>query len=266
MTSAWCSDGLPGRRLETVAWVAFDLETTGLDPGRHAIREYAAYSVTPHGEISVVAEWCDDVDGADGFIPGLVEVANRVAAGAVLVVHNLVFDLSFLAVRPDAPAQLLRPPAWMCTLRMLPAPRSLDQLAGALGVTIDGRHTAAGDAGALAAALATLLIRAPDRGILDVGALAADAWAGGVSTGAPARARPHDVASGWPGVRANLDRVVPISPVLRSQRGAFAGCLRLLADSQRGPAHPIEHEAVVAALRGADITVCVLDVLVGEMG
>ena len=261
MKAIWCSDGLDARRLGSVSWIALDIETTGLDPGRHAIREYAAFSVTSRGEVATVAAWEAEVQGADRFVAGLVEIANRIEAGDVLVAHNIAFDLSFLAVRPDVPDALLRPSAWMCTLRMLNAPRSLDRLASALGVTIEGRHSAAGDARGLADLLAAMLARSSDRNVTGVGAMFAGigARAAGLAPRGAER-----VASGWSGIRAQVDHVVPIPAITLGQRVAFAGVARLVADRRHGPVHLIESDAIAAALCGAGVTACVLDILLEE--
>ncbi len=262
MTTTWCSDGLETRSLDGISWMALDTETTGLDPGRHAIREYAAYAVTSRGEVTATASWHEDVDDEERFGAGLLEIAARIDAGAVLVAHNLAFDLSFLAVRPDVPAGVLRPSAWMCTLRMLTAPRSLERLAGTLGVTIGDRHTATGDARGLADLLAALLRHSSDRGIGTVGEMVSDA--GGRSSRVADRTTGR-ATNGWSEIREQLDHVVPIPAITMHQRAVFDAAVRLLEDCQRGPTHPIESDALGSALRGAEFTACALDIVVAEM-
>lgn len=261
-SSPWCSEGLLTRSLDAVSWLVLDLETTGLDPCRHVIRECAAFSVSPRLQVGLEATWRVDVDEPDGLERCLVGVAARVRAGAVLVAHNIAFDLSFLAVRPEAPVELIRPGAWMCTLRRPGALRRLEDLAAQLGVSIEGRHTAVGDARALADVLVSLLARAEARGALDVGSALADGHAreGGLS-----RSGPLHGGTGWGGVRAEIEHVVPMAFVTTSQRTALRSVIRLLAEPGHGPAHPVEHNALVAALNGAAITRSALDLLLDEL-
>lgn len=259
----WCSPGLATRHPRDVSWLALDLETSGLDPCRHTILEYAAFSISPDGEIGTISAWRADADGEERFVEGLEAAANRLRAGAVLVAHNITFDLGFLAVRPDVPDAVVRPSAWMCTLRMLAGQQSLDRLAAGLGVSIQGRHTAVGDARGLGDALAAMLHLAASRKTASIGAMVADLLVGG---GRPEDRLPPDRAvEGWHGVRAELDHAVPIASVTAAQRIAFGAATRLLEDRGRGPSHPIEHEVFVAALRGADIQGSALDLLVEEM-
>jgi len=265
MSADWCSHGLDERQLGELSWVTLDLETTGLEPGRHTIREYASYSVSPAGDVAMLAAWHDATDGADRFLEGLDEIAKQVRAGDVLVAHNIVFDLAFLAVLPSAPVELVRPPLWLCTMRMLSEPRRLEHLAGRLGVVHETPHTAAGDARALADTLATVLTEAATSQIGEVGHMADYADARCVAR--TRRGGPHAnrAAGGWVGLRRTLDHVVPISTVTNQQRATFDAAARLLADASSGPMHPVESAALASALRGVAITASALDILVREM-
>lgn len=259
----WCSAAIGGARLEDMSWLVFDVETSGLDPGRHAIREYAACAVSTTRETSMVTAWSSEEDGPEDFVLGLAEVAAALRAGMVLVAHNLAFELAFLATRPDAPDELVRPDRWLCTLRMLPAPESLDALAARLGVPIEGRHTAVGDVRTLAGVLVALMDRAEASEIDALGDMAAVVPSGRrLPSESRVNGRP---VSGWEGVRRQIDHVVPCALVSRDQRAAFRAAIRLLADRRAGPLHPLENDALVVALRGAGITASGLDVLLSEL-
>lgn len=259
----WCSAGLHQERLDEISWLVVDLETSGLDPNRHTIREYAACSVSAHGEISKTAAWSDAAPDAAGFGDGFVKIAAELESGAILAAHNIAFDLAFLAMHARAPAKLVRPSRWLCTMRMLSTPQSLDALAAGLGVPVVGRHTATGDAHTLAAVLVTLLRRARARDVVDVEGMVASAPVARV--GSSIASVPSSAVAGWAGIRAALDHVVPSASVSREQRTAFAAAGRVLLDRRFGPTHPVEHDAVVATLRGAGITASTVDVLVSEI-
>jgi hypothetical protein len=260
----WMSSGLGERKLDDLWWIALDLETTGLDPGRDAIREYAAFATSPSGDVELITSWAD-VGGetGKGFVAGLETIAGRVVHGAVLVAHHLAFDLSFLAACPDAPETLVRPPVWLCSMRALAGTESLDWLADRLDVGITGRHTAVGDAHALACVLAGLVTRVRAAGGSDVQALLEAAPGNAHRRGRPGR-RTQDVG-GWESVRGGLDHVVPIRAVTRSQRHAFRSVTRLLERPALGPRHLIDAEACVLSLRAAGIHAAALDLLVGEL-
>lgn len=98
------------------------------------------------------------------------EIRERLA-GRVFVAHNATFDWRFVSeeVRRSTGDDLQGPR--LCTVRMarrfLPelSRRSLDEVTRFLGLTIEARHRAAGDAVATAQALCRMLELAEDEGI-----------------------------------------------------------------------------------------------------
>lgn len=147
-------------------WIALDLETTGLSPTRHEIRELAA---VPFGID-------DDQEHVLYFTPAdfqrpaarsrLAQLLPTIGEGSVLVAHNAAFDLAFLAealrrtgVRPF----VLRA---YCTLRLARAllpnlPRyDLASLRESLHLESGEPHVALADARAVAALFTALVQRA----------------------------------------------------------------------------------------------------------
>lgn len=261
--TVWCSPAAATALLGDVDWLVLDLETTGLTPGRHLITEFSAASFAGSSGCKFVAEWTADEVG--GQLPAAIprRVSAAVRPTTVVVAHNLAFDLSFLAALPAASESLFRPSRWVCTMRMLARREALDSLAATLGVPVTGRHTATGDVQTLARVLAGLVERTEVAG----GALVQDMELGlppGWRSGAARRRTPE--TPGWGDVRAGLDDVVPGALLTADQREAFAAVRRLLVDERAGPAHPLEFEAVLSALRAADVTASGLDVLRTEIG
>jgi DNA polymerase III epsilon subunit-like protein len=151
-------------------WIALDLETTGLSPTRHEIRQLA---VVPFGI---------DADHTEHFLrfnPGdfhphprpatrsrLVEILRVIGEESVLVAHNAAFDLAFLA---EALRRLRILPFDLrayCTLRLaralLPDLQRYDlaALQTALGLAGGDRHVALADARAVAGIFKALVQRA----------------------------------------------------------------------------------------------------------
>lgn len=256
----WCSRDLEHESLADVRWVAIDLETSGLIAARDRVLEAAAYSSECGTGPSLVAAWRDEGGTGDQLSAGLERIAAALDGNAVLVAHNLAFDLGFLAMVPQAPRALVRPSRWVCTLELLAQPVALDVLAALLGVAVEGRHTADGDARALCEVVTALAGRARAAGNESVGGLA-DALPGYRGKQRP---NPASVVPGWRAVRQALDHVVPAPSVSKEQRSAFAGILRTLADPLLGPADPLAHDAVVTTLRGAGVTASGFDILNAE--
>lgn len=141
-------------------WIALDLETTGLSPTRHEIRELA---MVPFGIEESHAALVLNFNSGDFKAPSepvtrarLIEAARLAGDGAVLVAHNAAFDLAFLAEalrRVRVSPFILR---GYCTLRLarklLPASPSYDlaALQAALGLNGGKRHVALNDARAVA--------------------------------------------------------------------------------------------------------------------
>jgi DNA polymerase III epsilon subunit-like protein len=159
-------------------WVALDLETTGLSPTRHEIRELAA---VPFGIDDDRTEHALRFTPAD-FHPSprsatrsrLAELLHTIGEGSVIVAHNAAFDLAFLgeALRRAR----LRPFVLRayCTLRLaralLPdlAGYDLASLQQALHLKAGKPHVALSDARAVAAVFTALMQRA---GLVDEQAL-----------------------------------------------------------------------------------------------
>ncbi len=169
---------------------ALDTETTGLDPRSARVVQVGA--VRLHGAMvmpqdrfaslvapgiaippaSIAIHGIDDAALAGA--PGFAAVAPRLAAwlgGAVLVGHTIAYDLAVLA-REHALAGLAwsAPPALdVRLLARLANPGlmhdDLDRLCATLGVAIEGRHTAPGDALATALVFAALVPPLRARGI-----------------------------------------------------------------------------------------------------
>src|SRR6266850_2558374 len=176
------------RPLGEVAFVVVDLETTGGGPAGSGVTEIGAVRVqggllvdsfvtlvNPGGPIPpFVSHLTGITDTMVADAPPLAEALPRFiefAGDAVLVAHNAAFDVGhlnaaqkWLAGRPlDLPS--------LCTLRLarrlLPGlrRRSLDSVAGALGIDCAGRHRALPDARIAAEILCVFLERARERGI-----------------------------------------------------------------------------------------------------
>jgi DNA polymerase III epsilon subunit-like protein len=150
-------------------WVALDLETTGLSPTRHEIRELA---VVPFG-INDQTEHVLRFTRADFQTSArtrararLSTLTQMIGEGSVLVAHNAAFDLAFLAEalrRARVRHFVLRA---YCTLRLARKlfpkfPRyDLASLTKALGIDGGKPHVALADARAVAALFMALAERA----------------------------------------------------------------------------------------------------------
>lgn len=151
-------------------WIALDLETTGLSPTRHAIRELA---VVPFGIDDDHTEHVLRFTPLD-FHPvprpatrsRLVELLRAIGEDSVLVAHNAAFDLAFLAEalrRTRVSPYILRA---YCTLRLAHAllpdlPRyDLAALRAELHLECGQPHVALADARAVGALFKELAERA----------------------------------------------------------------------------------------------------------
>jgi len=121
-------------------------------------------------------------DGALRGAPPFEAIADTVLAslaGSVFVAHSVRFDWGFVAAELERTRGLLLQGPRLCTVRLarrlLPPldRRNLDSVADFLGITIENRHRAAGDAVATARIFAKLLAIAVGRGALTLAALAA---------------------------------------------------------------------------------------------
>ncbi|GHO42679.1 exonuclease domain-containing protein [Ktedonospora formicarum] len=186
--TAWKSTQIP---LEAVDFVVIDTETTGLRPGPDRVIEVAAVRVRngmvidtfqslvhPERRVppfivrftGITPDMLADAPKAREIMPAFM----RFIDGAVLVGHNLSFDLNFLSHE----AQLLGLPfpidgldTILLARRLLPGLKrfKLDMVAQYLKITTHDRHRAFGDAQVTAEVFLHLLERARAQGMLSLG-------------------------------------------------------------------------------------------------
>jgi DNA polymerase III epsilon subunit-like protein len=186
---------LPIETLLDPGFVAIDLETTGLDPRRDDVVSLAAIPfvggrpergyvtlVDPRRPIPRASTRIHGIDDARvAGAPTLTEVLPRldgICAGRLLVGHDVAFDLAVLA-RARRRRGLAEPEAFALDTRRLtvalyPAWRrvsELESVAARLGIEVEGRHTAEGDARLAGAILVSLLDEFRRRGVRTIGAL-----------------------------------------------------------------------------------------------
>lgn len=165
------ADGLEDARLAELAYTAFDTETTGLYPSegdeiieigavriingkllrgecfeqlidpRRALRPEA---VQVHG---ITAERLAGQPGIETVLPAF----HAFAADTVLIAHNAAFDMRFLQLKEDVTGLCFEQPVLdtlllSAVLHPDEASHRIDAIAARLGVTVEGRHTALGDA------------------------------------------------------------------------------------------------------------------------
>lgn len=182
------------RALSDLAYTVFDTETTGLDPaGGDEILQIGATRIV-NGRI--LSSECFDqlVDpgrtipeagiAVHGIRPEMVRgkpsiarvlpAFHAFAADTVLVGHNVAFDMRFLTLKEEASGVAFDQPV-LDTLLLAglahPGEEShgLEAIAGRLGVTVAGRHTALGDALVTAEIFLKLLPLLRARGIRTLG-------------------------------------------------------------------------------------------------
>jgi signal-transduction protein with cAMP-binding, CBS, and nucleotidyltransferase domain/DNA polymerase III epsilon subunit-like protein len=183
------SSARPSGLLADQAFVALDLETTGLDVRRDRIMQIGAVRlsgftiaedhfdrlVDPQMPIPELAERIHGIGAADvAGKPGIAEVMEELAAwigDAVIIGHSIAFDLAVLRFEAARVGFSWREPRWL-DIGLLAAgldarhvDTSLDDLALAAGIDIKGRHTALGDARAAAEVFASLAPRLRAAGV-----------------------------------------------------------------------------------------------------
>ncbi len=199
--------------LDEVDFVVLDTETTGLRPGPDRVIEVAAVRVR-HGEVvnsfqsllnpgrplppfivrftGISQEMLQDAPRAQEIMPDFLEFID----GAILVGHNLGFDLNFLTHE----AQLLSRAFPLDGLDTIPLARrflpglkrfKLDMVAEHLKIPPRTRHRALGDAETTAAVFLCILERARTQGITTLGHLCRRlqlpvAWSGDITQLEPA--------------------------------------------------------------------------------
>jgi DNA polymerase-3 subunit epsilon len=186
---------LADRRLDETAFTVFDTETTGLDPasgdrivsigavrvvnGRvlrqetferlvHPGRSVPAASTAFHG---ITEEMVAGQPTIEEVLPAFA----RFCEDTVLVGHNVSFDLQFLEMAaPSAGVELTQPALDTLLLHAALHPdhedHTLEGIAGRLGISVVGRHTALGDALVTAEIFVGLTALLHRRGIDTLGA------------------------------------------------------------------------------------------------
>ena len=191
--AAWGVEDVP---LDAMEYVVVDCETTGLNPGVNRLTEIAAIRCRGAAVLDRFGTLIDPqcyipqkireltgispelVRGAP-FAPEAIAAFLSFAGGALLVGHNVRFDLNFLGATAlrHHDVRLLNPS--LCTIRLagklLPQLKrpNLDNLAGALELTTRDRHRAMGDAEVTQQAFWRLVELARQRGIATQGRLQA---------------------------------------------------------------------------------------------
>ena len=178
--------------LADVPFVVVDVETTGISAIMgDRVTEVAAVLVSRGEIVDAFHSLVNPQRNIPAYITGLTGISDAMVrdaprfeqiagdlavhlAGRVFVAHNASFDWTFLSAEygrvAAAPLDAISN-GRLCTVRLarrflshLPR-RNLDSVAWHYGVTIDGRHRAAGDARATAQVLLGLLADAERRGI-----------------------------------------------------------------------------------------------------
>jgi DNA polymerase-3 subunit epsilon len=186
----WATHAAEGTPFAEVPFLVVDVETTGISArGGDRVTEVAAVFVQGGRIEDVFQSLVNPQRSIPTYVTRLTGISNRMVrdaprfgeiagafasqvVGRVFVAHNARFDWGFLSAEydriADAPLGVLAT-AQLCTVRLarrilshLPR-RNLDAVAHHYGVSIEGRHRAAGDARATAAVLLGLL-RDAERG------------------------------------------------------------------------------------------------------
>lgn len=182
---------LAERPLAELDYVVFDTETTGLEPSHgDEIVAIGAVRVTAgrviHGEtfetlinpgrgipeLATRVHGLTDADVADA--PDIAEALRRFRAfvgDAVLVGHNVAFDMRFLKLKQRPTGVVFDNPVLDSLLLSIlihdhTSEHTLEAIAQRLGVSVGGRHTALGDALTTAEIFVRLLDLLPAQGIV----------------------------------------------------------------------------------------------------
>jgi DNA polymerase-3 subunit epsilon len=182
--------------LEETCFAVLDVETTGFLPRTDRVVEVAVvrvrgdgtvegqYSTLINPERDVGASHVHGITATDVVeAPRFAEVLGDLApllAGAVVVGHNVGFDLRFLEAETTRAGYRLPPMAAVCTLRLsrrLGVPllrRRLQACCEQAGIELEDAHTALGDASATARLLLHYIGRAVEMGMATLAELGCD--------------------------------------------------------------------------------------------
>lgn len=176
--------------LQVLDAVAFDTETTGLDAATDRIVQMGAVPIR-RGVVDAAATWEVLVDPRVPIPPSSTAIHHitnamvrnapsfadawrgfeEFSGGRILIGHSIGFDLAVLAREADRAGLDWKKPRSLC-IRLLAAtanPRlpdySLEAIASWLGITIEDRHQAPGDARAAADIFVALVPHLASRGI-----------------------------------------------------------------------------------------------------
>jgi DNA polymerase-3 subunit epsilon len=182
--------------LDEAPFTVVDIETTGTSASGDAIAEIAAVRVrggameesfaTLVDPRRAIPPWITSLTGiSDDMVRGRPTIAEALPeflsflGSDVLVAHNAPFDRGFLNEARERLQGLPLENPTLCTVRLarryLPRlrRRDLDSVTRHLGIHVEGRHRALGDAVATAEVLLALLERAGSAGARTVGELLA---------------------------------------------------------------------------------------------
>lgn len=184
------SEELDGGSLQDLTYVVFDTETTGLFPSKGdeiisiaAVRvkngkvdEGDIYSRLVNPGMSIPKDSIqyhgitDDMVKDEAPIAEVLPSFKDYVGDSILVAHNAAFDMKFLKLKEDAtgvvfPNLVLDTLLISVFLDHQSHNHTLDGIAQQMGITIEGRHTALGDAVATAKVFVKMLTRMEGRGI-----------------------------------------------------------------------------------------------------
>lgn len=183
-------DEMGGKELKELNYVVFDTETTGLSPSTgDEIISIGAVRIT-NGVIDEANAFyrlvnpgktiptqsiqfhgiTDDMVANEGSIADVLPAFKEFVGDAILVAHNAAFDMKFLKLKEEKtgiafPNLVLDTLLISVFLDHESHNHSLDGIAKQMGITIEGRHTALGDAVATAKMLNKMILRLETRGI-----------------------------------------------------------------------------------------------------
>lgn len=185
---------LDDRPLAALSYTAFDTETTGLDPsGGDEIIQIGATRIV-NGKLLRGESFQQLIDprrplapesvAVHGIRPAMLEgqpditivlpAFRAFVADTVLVAHNAAFDLRFLQLKEAATGVVFDRPVLdtlMLSAVLYPEQEThrLEDIAARLGVPVEGRHTALGDALVTAEVFIRMLPLLAERGIRTLG-------------------------------------------------------------------------------------------------